>query len=174
MSLRLSLSLKMNTNINQQLVKSLNIEKWSTDLVCEWLKGNFNNMVKSYWNVNSNVEPTLLENIYFIFFWSTEEKLVILLDLTHVSNNPHNNHILTLIVLTKKGIRTCTDIYMDNFKENEINGKKLILIEMSDLSSLLETSLNNQIIVFKAIQNLIRFVSFFLIENFWAYFKNTQ
>ena len=61
-----------------------------------------------------------------------------------------------------KGTRACTDEYLKVFHENNLNGRKLMLLDISDLDSLLKTNLNNQLIAFNSIQNLIQFVSFYV------------
>lgn len=70
----------------------------------------------------------------------------------------------------KKGIRPFAEMYLENFQSKQINGRKLSVLDFSDLGELIESNFNHQILIFKSIQNLLQLVSlilfFSLIKQF--------
>jgi hypothetical protein len=48
--------------------------------------------------------------------------------------------------------------YLENFKARNVNGKKLAIIDMSDLNDLVGSNLSHKLLIYKSINNLIQMV----------------
>ena len=60
-----------------------------------------------------------------------------------------------------KGVSSHSNDFVDTFESNQINGKKLAVLELSDLDDILndqDANLNQKLGIYKSIQNLLQMV----------------
>ncbi len=55
--------------------------------------------------------------------------------------------------------------FISNFEQKQINGKKLILLESSDINELVTGNLAAQLVIYKSIQNFLNTVNFIQTYN---------
>ena len=55
--------------------------------------------------------------------------------------------------------------YAEHFERHEVNGRKLALLEPSDLEEMSIDNSSHQLHIFKSIQNLLNVVSIFFMMN---------
>lgn len=63
------------------------------------------------------------------------------------------------IVYIFVGIQPYMKDYLENFRSRKVNGKKLAVIDMSDLNDLVG-SLSHKLLIYKSINNLIQLVKY--------------
>ena len=68
------------------------------------------------------------------------------------------------------GIQPFALEYLDNFRNRNVNGKRLAVMDMSDINDLVGGNLSHKLAIFKSINNLLQMVKFLFYVKLSCFF----